>query len=289
MKDIWIIHNSGLIGGSFGWQYESYADGIRKNGFHPVIISSSEILPCYGEADLRKYNALFAIFLDKDLNLAAFLEGKGMKVYNSSESIRICDDKALTYSRLAESGVKIPPTLIAPKVFCGSVSAEVCLAAGDKLGYPIIVKECFGSFGMQVYLAETEKQLIEVAQSLKNKPFVFQKYLKAAHGWDVRAIVSCGEILGAVKRNNTQDFRANVAAGGSMTKWKLSNDEKELILQAAQATQVKFGGIDIIFDGNEFVVCEVNSNMHFKAAQQIINKDISKKIVKDLILYCLNK
>ena len=59
----------------------------------------------------------FAIFWDKDVVLSGALEKWGVKVFNNSRAIELCDDKVKTLSFLAECGINMPKTVFAPLVF----------------------------------------------------------------------------------------------------------------------------------------------------------------------------
>ena len=56
----------------------------------------------------------FVVFLDKDVRLAAEFEKKGVRGFNSAETIRICEDKTLTYLAVRGEGVVVPHTIDAP-------------------------------------------------------------------------------------------------------------------------------------------------------------------------------
>ena len=66
----------------------------------------------------------FVLFWDKDVKLAKLIENKGIRVFNSSESIRICDDKALTYLNLINFDIKMPKTIISPLIYYHDLSND---------------------------------------------------------------------------------------------------------------------------------------------------------------------
>lgn len=94
----------------------------------------------------------FIVFWDKDVRCAANLELCGFRVLNTSECIRICDDKSLTHLILSKDGVPSIPSTVVPMTFDGIGYGDmgfVDVLEGSH-GYPMVVKDCFGSFGMQV-------------------------------------------------------------------------------------------------------------------------------------------
>ncbi len=276
MKKGYILHNYKLDDGVFLKQYQSFKKSFEEYGVNVEIVPTSEfILRDNKDAD-------FVIFLDKDIYSAKILENEGIRVYNSSGAISLCDDKALTYLELEKRKIPIPKTLFAPKVYGGCVPKQWCLAAAEKFGFPVVVKECFGSLGKQVYLAENDDELLGIVEKIAEKPFMLQEYLKKGAGWDVRVIVAGGEVVGAIKRTGT-DFRSNAFLGGSAEKYLLQKSEEKLAIDATNSTGCFFAGVDLIMSDDGFVVCEVNSNMLFSAAEQALGFSVSGEIVRKIL------
>ena len=116
----------------------------------------------------------FVIFWDKDVKLCYQLEIEGFRTFNSSSAIKICDDKALTYLHLLNSGVRQPQTLVVPQTFYpvdwgNNTFVDEAVAT---LGLPIVAKECFGSFGEQVVLAQNDTAVVDALNSFEGS-FVF--------------------------------------------------------------------------------------------------------------------
>ena len=62
---------------------------------------------------------------------------------NPAKVILGCEDKLYTTVKLAESGIPVPETAIA-------FSREACFEAAEKLGYPLVVKPIYGSWGRMI-------------------------------------------------------------------------------------------------------------------------------------------
>lgn len=279
MKDVLILHNEELNTGSFKHQYESYKNSFEKLGITATVAPSAGYISALFDMG-ENITADAVIFLDKDVTAAALLESRGIKLFNSAECIRICDDKALTYLTLYNKGIAIPKTVIAPKTYCISQTEKWCKKAAELVGWPLVIKECFGSLGMQVYLAENQEQMLGIVAKIGTKPFVVQEFLEKGAGWDLRVITVGGEVIGAIKRSNGTDFRANAAQGGGVEPYVLSDEQKKLALEAADAVGAFFAGVDLIMGDNGFVVCEVNSNMLFEAADNALGISVSDEIAK---------
>lgn len=281
MEEVLILYNEELTSEAFRYQYESYKNSFEKLGARATVLPTSHYISALFDNGTN-ITADAVIFLDKDVMAASLLEAKGARLFNSSGCIRICDDKALTYLELYRKGIAIPKTVAAPKTYFASQSEKWCKEAAKLFGYPLVIKECFGSLGKQVYLAKNEKELLEIVGKIGTTPFVLQQYLEKGAGWDLRVITAGGEVIGAIKRSSTTDFRANAALGGSVEPYELNDDLKKLALEAADAVGAFFAGVDLIMGENGFVVCEVNSNMLFEAADRALGISVAERIAKKI-------
>ena len=210
----------------------------------------------------------FILFWDKDVMLAKTLEELGFLVYNSSFGIEACDNKALTHMYLSGEHILMPDTIIAPMTYAniGYTNLDFVEQVIEQIGLPLVIKECFGSFGQQVYLCNTFESVIERVKQLQGVPFLFQRFIEEADGRDVRLQVVGDQVVAAMERRaKPGDFRANITNGGSMRPYDPSKEEQNIALQCCTVLQVEFAGVDLLFDkAGKYLVCEVNSNAHFK-------------------------
>lgn len=219
----------------------------------------------------------FVLFWDKDVALARLLEARGIPVFNSSEAIRLCDDKGDTYLSLLNK-VKQPKTIIAPLSFFNTDFSTFVATAVEKLGLPIVLKKRKGSFGEQVYLCHSEKEVLE---HITDSEFLLQEYIECGNS-DLRLEVVGGKVVCAMKRTNEKDFRSNITNGGTAEIYQATEEEKTLAIKACDILGLDFGGVDII--GGD-MVCEVNSNAHIINIMQATGIDVAKAIFE----YILNK
>ena len=226
----------------------------------------------------------FCLFLDKDIELAEALEEEGLRLFNSSKAIYNCDNKIKTYKILAQNGVKIPRTIFSHLRFKDqSDEAALCDKLEEEFAYPIIIKEAFGSFGEQVYLAGDREALIERLRKVSIKPHVYQEYVSTSAGRDLRLQVVNGKVIAAMKRVNEEDFRANINQNANMYDYSPSEEEKMLAIEAARVMDCFFCGVDLLFgDGEDRIVCEVNSNAHIKNIFDCTGIDSAKVILEEI-------
>ncbi|SDD15376.1 ribosomal protein S6--L-glutamate ligase/gamma-F420-2:alpha-L-glutamate ligase [Terribacillus halophilus] len=282
----WVIYN-GHLGGK---KFLDFAEWIQRaahaNGMEMKIIKNNALLAIVGtdSSILIKEKELpdFVVFSDKDIPLAQQLEAMGVPLFNSSKSIAVCDNKILMYQALSEAGIRIPKTIIAPKIFPGTlpIQLETFAPAISELGFPVIIKEAFGSFGEQVYLVHNKAQLHQKITEIGTEPFVLQEYIQSSHGRDIRINVVGGKVVASMIRTSETDFRANVSRGGSMQQYTPNAKEAQLAIAAAAAVGTDFAGVDLLFGPEgEPLVCEVNSNAHIRSIYDCTGVDVSVPII----------
>ncbi len=258
-----LIVNAFLNSEKFAAIYGMLQSAFAKHGIALVLKTNADILVNTGARWDEPPD--FALFWDKDVRLCQYLEGKGIKTFNNAKAIEICDDKGLTAIAL-DGIVKMPRTVLAPFSFFDRYASLGFLKEVEKsLGYPIVVKERYGSFGSGVYLARDYGELLDIVVDTKSKPLLFQEYIVTSYGRDVRLQVVGDKVIASVMRVNEKDFIANVTHGGAMYNYDATRAQREMALSACRAIGLDFGGVDILFgELDEPIFCEINSNAHFK-------------------------
>lgn len=275
----WLIVNGFLDSTKFTDLYGYLSRSAKKHGVI-LEIKSSDSLVCKTDEEIRQEALDLVLFWDKDVHLAARLEKIGLKLYNSAKAIEICDNKALTYLAL-EGKVSTPKTVIAPKTFegVGYTTLDFVENATRVLGLPMIIKESYGSFGAQVHLTKTLNEAKATVAKIAHREFIMQEFILESEGRDVRVNVVGGRVVSAMERYNENDFRSNITNGGSMRKIALSQEMEEAAIRACDAIGLDFAGVDILFGKNGPIVCEVNSNPHFKSSLECTGVDMSEEIM----------
>lgn len=227
----------------------------------------------------------YALFWDKDVRLARALEAMGVRLYNTAASVAVCDDKAATHLELARRGVPMPRTLVAPMTYVNmDAQGDAFLRRGaETLGFPLVVKECFGSLGGQVYLARDRGQLCRLADTMGPKPFLLQQFVAASAGEDKRLYVVGGRVAAAMRRRSETDFRANIGNGGHGEACSPTAEEERLALECAAILGAEIAGVDLLQSETGPLVCEVNSNAHFAALTACTGVDVAG-LIADYVL-----
>ena len=230
----------------------------ERNGFFPLSVGNADVPDCD-----------FCIYLDKDKYAAALLEKRGVRLFNSAHAIEVCDDKMLTHIALEDHGIPMPETM--PGLLCyyedATPSAKYLDSVEKRLGYPIVVKQSYGSFGNGVFKADNRSELDALAKKLKLFPHLFQRFIASSGGRDMRVIVIGNKVVGGIIRSSDSDFRSNIGLGGKAEKCDVPKEISDVAVKTAAALGLDYCGIDFLL-GDKPLVCEVNSNAFFDAFEE---------------------
>ena len=275
----WVIYNGSLVSDKFADQARLVADAAERAGIETKVLKNFEaMMDLSEELDLPA----FAVLLDKDILLGYFLKSRGVPVYNDPAIIDLCDNKAKQYIAIASAGLPMPKTIVAPKVYpnFSILESGYFERVIERLGFPMIIKEGHGSFGMKVYLIETENEFHEKVESLRGVDFVFQEFIESSRGRDIRVNIVGKKIVAAMYRHSETDFRANITNGGQASPIQLTEAQSRLALEAARATGAIFAGVDLLFDENEEpLVCEVNAAAHIRNILNVTGVNVADAMI----------
>lgn len=281
----YLIKNKYIISKNFDKLLEYFIEAANNHNVDLQVVNNIEAIEIFSKKDFKRPD--FVIFWDKDVKLAKYLESIGIKVFNSSESIRLCDDKSLTYLSLNNLGIRQPKTVFSPLIYYHNLADddEYIVFILSHFSFPFVFKECFGSFGQQVYLINSKEELIDRIKKCDVWPFVIQEFIKESSGRDLRIYVVGDRVVGAMKRENKNgDFRANIEIGGIACKYEANKLEKELALKVAKELKLNFCGVDILFgEGDDRILCEVNSNAYFTKFNEILGINVADLILDHIL------
>lgn len=281
----YIIINGFLREEKFFSLYSALKQSADKAGLQLELKTNIELMCdiASGKTVANETLPPFAIFWDKDVRLAKTLEAAGMKLFNSASAIELCDDKSLTHIALMNR-VPQPKTVLIPLTFprVGYTDCTFLEKIADYLGFPLVMKQCFGSFGAGVYLARNMDEAKAALMKTAGGAAIAQQYIASSFARDIRAYIVGDKVAAAMLRHNESgDFRANVAQGGKADAYALNEAQAALAVKTAQILGCTFAGVDLLFGENgEMTVCEVNSNAHFAGISAATGVNIADKIIE---------
>lgn len=266
MKKGYLVVNSFIDSKKFNSLYGLLLASFSSLGIN-LEMKTAISLGC--EVDLKLGEKIdFVLFWDKDIYLAKRLENLGIKLFNSSKAIELTDNKILMYQELSKNGIRIPRTFIAPKTFEGVGYSNLSFLddVSSKIGYPLVIKEAYGSFGKQVYLASNKEDAINIIKDIGYKDFLLQEYISSSKGKDLRINVVGGKAIVSILRENQFDFRSNISSGGKAALFEPRKDFSDIAIKASKVLGLDFSGVDVMFlEDGEPIICELNSNPQFES------------------------
>lgn len=204
------------------------------------------------------------------------LERLGVPCFNSAHNIDIVKDKLFTQQILAEKNLPVPKTMLV------KFPLDIELIQ-KKIGFPIVIKTLSGSQGKGVFLAENRKtfsdlvSMIEVTNPKAN--MILQEFIKDSFGRDLRVLTMGGRAIVCMERTSQgDDFKANFSAGGEVKEYPMTPEIEWLASETSRILGLEIAGVDLLFDGDHFKICEVNSSPGFEGMEQATKRNIPAEI-----------
>ena len=233
-----------------------------------------------GQAALEGYSAALIRCLShtEAYYVTRWLEGAGIPCVSPHKTVATCGDKYLTSAALVEAGIPSPRTLMA-------LSPEAALEAIETLGYPVVLKPLFGSWGRllaRVNDRDAAEALLEHKATLggyQHNVVYIQEYIEKP-GRDIRTMVVGDEVIYAIYRQS-EHWITNTARGGAPVVCPLTD---EIVHWSREATKAVGGGVVSVdlfetLDGR-ILVNEVNHAPEFHGASEVVSVDIAGKMVE---------
>lgn len=205
------------------------------------------------------------------------LEKLGVFVLNSSQSIETAKDKLAAIQILAANNIPIPKTMLAKFPLNVDVVER-------EFRYPLIIKNVSGSYGKGVFLCERRARLEDLADFMEVSKdpkvnVIIQEFVSFSKGKDVRVFVIGGRAIKAMLRKARKGkFKANFSAGAIVAPFDLNPAVEWLAVESARLIGLDIAGVDILFDGDNYRVCEVNSSPGFEGFEKATGLNVPQEI-----------
>lgn len=203
-----------------------------------------------------------------------------LKIFSTQTSIGIktASDKLISGQKISQAKIKVPKTILGDK----AIHPHWMIEQVGSL--PAIAKGLTGSQGKSVYPLNEEYQTNVFLKNFaaNDQNLLLQNFVDSG-AKDIRAIVIDGSVVVAMERTAKKgELRANISQGGTGRKIELSEEDKQICIDATRACGLEVAGIDIMKSkSNETFVIEVNSNYGYQI-EQITKVDISTPLIE----YC---
>jgi [lysine-biosynthesis-protein LysW]--L-2-aminoadipate ligase len=210
--------------------------------------------------------------------ITRWLESVGVPAISPHKTVATCGDKFLTSIALQEAGLPTPGTRLA-------LSPEAALETIEEMGYPVVLKPLFGSWGRllaRVNDRDAAEALLEHKSTLggyQHNAVYLQEYVEKP-GRDIRTMVVGDEVIYAIYRQS-EHWITNTARGGAPLPCPMTDEIVNLSLEAAHAVGGGVVSVDLMetAEGN-ILVNEVNQTPEFHGARHATDVNIADKIVE---------
>jgi len=272
----------GVVYDLIRWEEKDLIRAVRELGYEPVLLQVTREVFWLDREDGYDLDLAFqrCVSFYRAIASTIILEEKGVPVVNSSRVLMGCEDKLYTTARLARRGIPVPRTAIA-------FSREACIEAAEKLGYPLVVKPIYGSWGRMIARAldrECLEEILEFRENMQSPHFkvhYLQEYVEKP-GRDIRACYIWGDVPAAIYRVSDR-WKTNTALGGKAVPANLDEERLELVRKAGDELGGGVLGVDLVEKGSESLVLEVNGIPQYKNISKVTGVDISRIIVEKTV------
>ena len=118
----------------------------------------------------------------------------------------------------------------------------------------------------------------------RSQSMILQQYIDTRPGQDLRVWVIGGQVLGAMLRRSTDgSFKANISRGGDGMAFALNPELEQLAAQAVAAVNLGIAGVDLLFDGSGYNVCEVNSAPGFAGFEAATGLNVARAVLQHVL------
>ncbi|WP_114194109.1 30S ribosomal protein S6--L-glutamate ligase [Edaphovirga cremea] len=233
-------------------------EGRKLDKYHAVIPRIGSAITFYGTAVLRQFEML------------------GSFPLNESVAITRARDKLRSLQLLAREGIDLPITGFAHSP---DDTADLIALVG---GAPLVVKLVEGTQGIGVVLAETRQAAESVIDAFRglNAHILVQEYIREAQGCDIRCLVIGKRVVAAIERQaKAGEFRSNLHRGGTACKVQITEQERNIAIQAVTTLGLDIAGVDILRANRGPLVMEVNASPGLEGVETTTGLDIAGMMI----------
>jgi ribosomal protein S6--L-glutamate ligase len=245
---------------------------IMFNGKKKALCSGGK---CLSDFDAVVVRPSFASDPSIHASLIRQFELQGYLVINTHAGVHRTKNKIRTLQLLHHHNISMPKTVV---LFDVSSVDHVM----SEFKYPVILKSAYGAGGSGIFIAESKRSMIPIAEYLlrKNDPIKIQEYIAESKGKDLRLFVVGKKVVAAMQRSAKKgDFRSNFHKGGVVKNVEPTEVERKMAIKASLDMSLDIAGVDILRTKNGPVIIEINSQPGLEGITKATGIDVAKTIV----------
>lgn len=197
----------------------------------------------------------------------------GSRCYNETEAFNIYINKYEQVCRLKTEAVLMPQYRMGNTL----ISFDVLRNA---LGLPFVAKGLESSMGQEILKIDNESDYKALKKKYgTEKEWLFEEFISFSYGRDMRFYSIRGEVVAAMERRSAEDFRANVALGGSVRSIDITEEMKIAARDIYEQTGLDFLGIDLLYGDTKPYFCEINVMPGLEGIETASGLNIAEMII----------
>lgn len=181
---------------------------------------------------------------------------------------------------LEQSGVLAPKSILS----LSNDRAAMTRYVKQLGGFPIVVKALGGTRGVGVMKIEAFSALFGIVDFLvsQKKLFTLRQFIPVQAS--ARLIILGDKVVSSMEyRAKGNDFRTNASAAPVVKPKKYPLEVQKAAIHATQSMGLEFGGVDLLIDGDQHYISEVNFPCNFVRAFKVLHQDIAGEMVEYLV------
>lgn len=152
------------------------------------------------------------------------------------------------------------------------------------VGCPFVAKGLESSMGQEIFLVSSSEEWLDATRRYPaDKEWLCETQIKESYGRDLRLYSIRGEVLGAMVRSSSADFRANVALGASVTPYPVTEEIRRFAEEIYEKTGLDFAGIDLLFGKDTMYFCEVNVMPGIEGMETATGKNVAGAVMEMIL------
>jgi RimK family alpha-L-glutamate ligase len=232
----------------------------------------------------------------KELNIIKELCDQNITIMNPPMSQIMCFDKWYHYRVLEKNGISIPKTT-AVKVY--SLDDEISYAMKNKkLTFPIIVKSNCGSRGDTVFKCHNMSEILESAEKINilypsSKTMILQEWIDHRIKGVISILAIGGKLITAQIKTANKDvdfLLSNYREDTNRSAYEITDGLRKLVESSCRVMgEIEMTRMDILHDGQKYLICEINSPGGFIGFDKYTNLDCGLMIAEYALAKHKNK
>jgi len=252
-----------------------------------ILCNESEFKPILRGKEINEYDLIYLWAVGKTrwewYSTVRYLNEKyGTKIVNGKiidPSYLYYLTSAVDYLKQIEEDIRFPKSAI---LFSSKRIDDVI----NNFDFPLILKMSGGRQGKNVFLLNSQEELVKKIQDLKEEKnaFVIREFIP--NDGDIRIFTVGYKAIGAMKRIPTKkgEFRSNISQGGRGERFDLKKypEIKEIAEKMSKITRTEIAGVDIMIHKKtgEPYVLEINPGSQFTGLERYTGVNAALEIIK---------